>query len=56
MNVPEPDCPRGYIWMPFYNGLDLYAHEALSSNPEAVRKLMDFGAESVAAMAATEEN
>ena len=31
----------------FYNGIDFHAHEILSSNPDAVRKLMDFGAESV---------
>lgn len=45
----EPD-------MPFYNGIDFHAHEILSCNPDAVRKLIEFGAESVAAMAATEEN
>jgi hypothetical protein len=39
----------------FYNSIDFHAYEILSANPEAVRKLMDFGAESVAAMAATEE-
>jgi hypothetical protein len=43
-------------YVPFYNGIDFYAHEILSCNPEAVRKLMEFGAESVAAMAATEED
>ncbi len=42
--------------VPFYNGIDFHAHELLSNNPAAVRKLMDFGAESVAANAATEEN
>lgn len=42
--------------IPFYNGIDFHAHEVLSSNPEAVRKLMEFGAESVAAMTATEES
>lgn len=42
--------------VPYYNGIDFYAHEILSTNPEAVRKLIDSGAESVAAMAATEED
>jgi len=43
-------------YVPFYNGIDFHAHEVLSGNPDAVRKLIEFGAESVAAMAATEEN
>ncbi len=42
--------------VPFYNGIDFHAHEVLSGNPDAVQKLIEFGAESVAAMAATEEN
>jgi len=42
--------------VPFYNGIDFHAHEILSCNPQAVGKLIDFGAESVAAMAATEES
>ena len=42
--------------IPFYNGIDFHAHEILSGNPDAVQKLIEFGAESVAAMAATEEN
>ncbi len=46
------DEPR----IPFYNGIEFHAHELLGSNPEAVRKLMDFGAEYVAAMTATEED
>ena len=39
--------------VPFYNGIDFHAHELLSHSPESVRKLIDFGSESVAAMAAT---
>jgi hypothetical protein len=42
--------------IPFHNGIDYYAHEILSCNPLAIRKLMDLGAVPVAAMAATEEN
>jgi hypothetical protein len=42
-------------YVPLYNGIDFHAHEILSGNPEAVRKLIDFGAEDVAAMTATEE-
>ena len=42
--------------VPCYNGIDFHAHEILRANPEAVRLLIDSGAESVAAMAATEED
>lgn len=42
--------------MPFYNGIDFHAHEVLSGNPDAVRKLIDYGAEHVALMTATEIN
>lgn len=47
--APEPEIP-------FYNGIDFHAHEVLSGNADAVQKLVEFGAESVAAMAATEEH
>ncbi len=42
--------------VPFYNGIDFHAHEVLSGNPDAVRKLIDYGAEHVALMTATEIN
>jgi hypothetical protein len=37
-----------------YNGIDFHAHEVLSGNPTAIRKLIELGAEEIAAMAATE--
>ncbi len=42
-------------YVPFYNGIDFHAHEVLSANPDAVGKLISLGAESLAAMTATEE-
>ncbi len=45
----EPD-------LPYYNGIDFHAHEIMSCNPVAVGKLIEYGAETVAAMAATEED
>ncbi|HEY9777371.1 MAG TPA: hypothetical protein V6C81_26650 [Planktothrix sp.] len=44
----EPD-------MRTYNGIDFYAHEILSADPNAIRQLIAYGAEDVAVMAATEE-
>ncbi len=43
-------------YVPFYNGIDFHAHEVLSVNPDAVGKLISLGAESLAAMTATEED
>ena len=46
---PEPE-------LPFYNGIDFYAHEHLSTDSKSVAKLIELGAEETAAMAATEED
>jgi hypothetical protein len=42
--------------VPFYNGIDFYAHEHLSTDSRSIARLIEYGAEGTAAMAATEED